>query len=132
MHKGFLLTGSALGAITVALGAFGAHALQKLVPPAQVSVFDTGVKYQFYHVFALLLLAVIFERFPGPKLEWAGYCFLAGIVLFSGSLYILTAIKAAGKVGSTGLGILTPIGGLFLIAGWVLLFLGVLTDKRLG
>lgn len=130
MHKAFLLTGSLLAAVTVALGAFGAHALKTMVSPEQVSIFDTGVKYQFYHVFALLLVAVIYERFPSARLDWAGYCFIIGMVLFSGSLYVMTALRAADKVGTRGLGILTPIGGLFLIAGWLLLFSGILSYRK--
>jgi uncharacterized membrane protein YgdD (TMEM256/DUF423 family) len=78
-----------------------------------------------YHAFALLLVAIIFERFPNKWLRWAGGAFVTGIILFSGSLYILTALKAAEKVGLNGIGILTPIGGLFFILGWIFLAIGV-------
>ncbi|RYY62073.1 MAG: DUF423 domain-containing protein [Chitinophagaceae bacterium] len=126
MHKGFLLTGSALGALAVILGAFGAHGLKQIVSPETVNVFDTGVRYQFYHVFALILLGILFERFPVPLLYWAGICFIIGIILFSGSLYLITLMKARDTVGLKGIGILTPVGGLFFVAGWVLLFVGLL------
>src|SRR5215210_46763 len=94
MHKGFLITASILGALSVALGAFGAHALKKIVPPESVATFETGVRYQFYHTFALFIVAVLFSAFPGKWLINAGWLFIFGIVLFSGSLYLLTVIKA--------------------------------------
>lgn len=126
MHKQFLLTGAALGAIAVILGAFGAHGLKQIVAPETVSTFQTGVQYQMYHAIALLAAAIIFERYPNKLIKWAGACFITGIILFSGSLYLLTAIKATETVGLTRIGIITPFGGLFFIAGWLLVFAGVL------
>ena len=120
MHKGFLRTAAWLAAIAVALGAFGAHGLKKIVPPDTVSSFETGVRYQFYHVTAMLL-----EKFPGKWLVRAGYAFIIGIFLFSGSLYLLTAIKATEQVGLQGIGIITPFGGVFFILGWVCLAVGL-------
>ncbi len=125
MHKGFLRTAAWLAAIAVALGAFGAHGLKKIVPPDTVSSFETGVRYQFYHVIALLVTAILLEKFPGKWLVRAGYAFIIGILLFSGSLYLLTAIKATEQVGLQGIGIITPIGGVFFILGWVCLALGL-------
>lgn len=125
MHKRFLRTAVWMAAIAVALGAFGAHGLKKLVPAETVSSFETGVRYQFYHVFALLATAILYEKFPGKWLNRAGYAFLTGIFLFSGSLYLLTAIKATEQVGLQGIGIITPIGGIFFILGWVCLALGL-------
>lgn len=118
-----------LGALAVALGAFGAHKLKQLVPPETVGTFETGVRYQFYHVFALVIVAILYERFPGRLLPYAGNCFLIGILLFSGSLYLLTILKATDTVGLKGIGAITPIGGLFFIAGWVMLALGVMGKK---
>jgi uncharacterized membrane protein YgdD (TMEM256/DUF423 family) len=92
-----------LGALSVILGAFGAHGLKKYVPEDTISTFETGVRYQFYHVFALLAVAVLMEKFPGRWLRLAGYFFLIGIVLFSGSLYALTALKATETVGLNGI-----------------------------
>lgn len=125
MHKGFLRTAAWLAAIAVALGAFGAHGLKKIVPPDTVSSFETGVRYQFYHVIALLVTGILLEKFPGKWLLRAGYAFIIGILLFSGSLYLLTAIKATEQVGLQGVGIITPIGGVFFILGWVCLALGL-------
>jgi len=129
MHKGFLLVASILGALSVGLGAFGAHGLKKVVPPETVASFETAVRYQFYHVFALLAVAILFEKFPDRFLNWAGNCFIIGIILFSGSLYLLTVMKATDSVGLTGIGIITPFGGLFFMAGWLLLFFGLLKKR---
>lgn len=127
MHRSFLLSGTLLGGIAVILGAFGAHGLKKIVPPETVATFQTGVQYQMYHALTLVLAAIVFEKAGQPSLlNWAGYCFLAGILLFSGSLYLLTAMKATGKVGMEGIGIITPFGGLFFIAGWLLFFCAIL------
>jgi len=126
MHKGFLVWAAALGALAVILGAFGAHKLKELVPPETVSTFQTGVTYQFYHVFALLAVGILYAHIPAPQLIWAGRCFIIGIILFSGSLYLLTALKMTNNVGLRGVGIITPIGGLVFIAGWVCLLLAVL------
>ena len=125
MHKGFLAVGALLGGVAVALGAFGAHGLKRIVPPETVSTFQTGVQYQMYHGLALIAVAIIFEKFPNRLLNWAGLSFCIGILLFSGSLYLLTFLKATGKVGLEGLGLVTPVGGVFFILGWVLFFLGV-------
>lgn len=124
MYRPFLLTASLSGAIAVALGAFGAHGLKKIAPPETVASFQTGVQYQMYHSLALLAVAILFNKFPNKWMRWAGYCFIAGIVLFSGSLYLLTALKANNQVGLTGIGIITPFGGLFFILGWLFLFAG--------
>jgi len=125
MHKGFLRWAALLGALAVALGAFGAHGLKKYVPIETISTFETGIRYQFYHVFALLAVGILHEKFPVKWLRYAGNCFLIGILLFSGSLYILTALKATDTVGLSGVGAITPIGGVFFIAGWVFLFVSV-------
>jgi uncharacterized membrane protein YgdD (TMEM256/DUF423 family) len=129
MHKGFLQTAAILGALAVALGAFGAHGLKKIVPAETVTTFETGVRYQFYHVFALLAVAILFGSFPGKNLQYAGVCFIIGIILFSGSLYILTALQATKTVGLRGIGAITPIGGVFFIVGWIFLFLAVMKKQ---
>ena len=130
MHKSFLITGSISGALSVVLGAFGAHSLKKIVSPEALGAFETGVRYQFYHTFALLLIAILYERYRNKWLVRAGYSFVVGIALFSGSLYILTALNATHTVGLNGIGILTPFGGFFFIAGWLLMIAGV-TGRRL-
>jgi uncharacterized membrane protein YgdD (TMEM256/DUF423 family) len=126
MHKVFLSIGALLGGIAVALGAFGAHGLKRIVPADTVGTFQTGVQYQMYHALALIATAIIFERFPNKLMSWAGISFCTGILLFSGSLYLLTILKATGKVGMEGIGFITPFGGLFFIVGWLLLFLGIM------
>jgi uncharacterized membrane protein YgdD (TMEM256/DUF423 family) len=126
MHKGFLITASVMGAMCVALGAFGAHALKKIVPPETVATFETGVRYQFYHTFALIFVAILLGAFPGKWLINAGWLFIFGVVLFSGSLYVLTIIKATNTVGLRGIGIITPVGGLLFVAGWICLLIGLI------
>lgn len=118
-----------MGGIAVALGAFGAHGLKKIVPAETVNTFQTGVQYQMYHSLALVAVAIIFEKFPNKLMVWAGAAFCIGILLFSGSLYLLTILKATGKVGMEGVGIITPFGGLFFIMGWLLLFAGVMKSN---
>ena len=129
MHKLFLSIGALLGGIAVALGAFGAHGLKKVVTADTVNTFQTGVQYQMYHALALIAVAIVFEKFPTKLMVWAGASFCIGILLFSGSLYLLTILKATGKVGLEGVGIITPIGGLFFIVGWLLLFAGVMKSN---
>ncbi|HVG13120.1 MAG TPA: DUF423 domain-containing protein [Flavisolibacter sp.] len=126
MHKNFLIIGTVFSGFGVVLGAFGAHGLKKLVGPETVGTFQTGVQYQMYHAFALLILAVVYQQFSNNLLQYAGYFFISGIILFSGSLYALAFLKAKEIVGLSGIGIITPIGGLLFITGWVLLLLGVL------
>lgn len=128
MHKIFLSWGAVFAGLGVILGAFGAHKL-KSVAPEVVPTFQTGVQYQMYHAFALLIVGLLYDKFSSKMLDWAGVSFIAGIILFSGSLYALSVLKATGKVGLSGLGIITPIGGLTFIIGWVLFLLAILKNK---
>jgi uncharacterized membrane protein YgdD (TMEM256/DUF423 family) len=125
MQKVFLLLGTFYAGLGVVLGAFGAHGLKQLVGPETVGTFQTGVQYQMYHAFALLFVGLLYERLPASMLNWACGLFVGGIVLFSGSLYLLAGLKAANKVGLTGIGLLTPIGGLLFIAGWLLVLIAL-------
>jgi len=125
MHKGYLKTATILGALSIALGAFAAHTLKNTISDYALGIFETAVRYQFYHVFALLFTGILFKEFPGKLLKWSGTFFIAGIILFSGSLYILTAIKAAVVPGYNWVGAITPVGGLCFIGGWICLFLGI-------
>ena len=109
--------------LAVGLGAFGAHGLKKMVDADAVAVFDTGVRYQVYHSIALILTGILAGSFHASRLVWAGRFFIAGIILFSGSLYLLTFFKASGIVGLSGFGILTPIGGLCFLVGWAMMLL---------
>jgi uncharacterized membrane protein YgdD (TMEM256/DUF423 family) len=128
MHKLFLLTGTLLGGFSVMIGAFGAHALRAtLAATGRADTFETAVKYQFYHALALLMLGLFLYRSDstlttGSRLfDYAGYCFMGGVLIFSGSLYIL-CLTNVGKWGAV-----TPIGGLLLIIGWALWAWGIAT-----
>jgi len=115
MDRTFLLLGALAGFVGVMFGAFGAHALRNRLSPEMLAVFETGVRYQMYHAFALLVVAAAAARFDGWLVRAAGWAFSAGIVLFSGSLYALAL------TGVTMLGAITPIGGLAFLVGWALL-----------
>jgi uncharacterized membrane protein YgdD (TMEM256/DUF423 family) len=125
MNRNFLSIAALLGALCVALGAFAAHKLRDIVGPDTVAIFETGVRYQFYHVFALLFVALLSEKISNKWMIWAGNCFITGIILFSGSLYALTALRIAENTHLTLVGIATPLGGVFFIAGWLFLYIGV-------
>ena len=129
MNKKFISTGAILAGLAVALGAFGAHGLKKIVEEETVQTFQTGVQYQMYHALALVLIGILSEKYPGYFIRLAGWFFITGIILFSGSLYILVLIKATETVGLGKLGLITPLGGLLFIAGWVSLFIAVIPKK---
>ncbi len=111
------MLGALSGAIAVAAGAFGAHALQSRVEPRLVEVFETGARYQMFHALALLAVAWAATRWPGSLTTASGWLFVAGTVVFSGSLYAMTF------TGIRALGAITPIGGVCFIAGWICLAL---------
>ncbi|MFF0829784.1 DUF423 domain-containing protein [Brevibacillus sp. NPDC003359] len=114
--KLFLMLGSISGFLSVALGAFGAHALKEKLDAYSLGIFHTGVTYQTTHALALVLVALLLKWYPDSSgLVWAGWCFAAGTLIFSGSLYTLamTGIKVLGAI--------TPIGGVLFLAGWALL-----------
>lgn len=122
MDKFFIQSGAILGAIGVGFGAFGAHALNKMLTETnRLDTYETAVKYQFYHAIALVLVGVLLQNASPLATKyygWAGYAFLIGTVIFSGSLYIIcfSGIKVFGAVA--------PIGGLAFIVGWLLVFWG--------
>jgi len=126
MQKIFLIIGTVLAGLAVALGAFGAHGLKKVVSPENVAVYQTGVQYQMYHALALVLVGILSERILSDFLSYAGVLFVAGIILFSGSLYLIVSLYAMNKSVPTAVGILTPIGGLFFILGWICLLISLL------
>lgn len=121
MHKGFIKAAAILGALSVALGAFAAHMLKEIFTTSTFLIFEVAVRYQFYHVFALLATGILYSSFPVKQLKWAGYFFIAGIILFSGSLYLLCYVKH-NNFGLNWLGAITPFGGMAFIIGWLLLF----------
>ena len=126
MNKTFLVAAALLGAFTVALGAFGAHAIKEKVNEYTLGVFETAVKYQFYHVFALLAVGILFQQFSSNWMLWSGRLFIAGIILFCGSLYALTYFLANGNDSMKWLGAITPFGGLCFIAGWVCMAVSIM------
>ena len=125
MHKGYIKTAAFLGALSVMLGAFAAHKLKQILSEQALNTFETGVRYQFYHVFALALTALIYKDFANKLVSSAGILFMLGIGFFSGSLYLMTYFNANGIIGYEWIGTITPIGGLFFIVGWLCLSLGV-------
>jgi len=112
------------GFLGVALGAFGAHALRDRLPPDMLAVFETGVRYQMYHAFAAFAAAWGWARSPARVFVIAGVLFLGGIVIFSGSLYLLAF------TGSRWLGAITPVGGLAFLGGWLCLAWGAANKLR--
>lgn len=125
MQKTFLKTAAVLGALSVILGAFGAHALKQLITDKNLQTFETGVRYQFYHVIALFITGILYKDFTNNYLEWAGRLFCLGILLFSGSLYLLSFIELTDMTGLKWVGAITPLGGVCFITGWLLLALGI-------
>jgi uncharacterized membrane protein YgdD (TMEM256/DUF423 family) len=126
MHKGFLKTAFLFALTAVALGAFGAHALKKIVTESALQTFETGVKYQFYHAIAIAIAAILYKSFPNPKTILAARFFTIGILLFSGSLYALALMGPAYAL----IGIITPFGGLSFMIGWITLLLSVHFTKE--
>ena len=118
MERTFAVLGAISAGLAVAAGAFAAHALRARLDPALLAVFETGARYQMYHALALLAAAAAWPRWSGPWLRAAGWLFVAGTVLFCGSLYALAL------TGVRGLGALTPLGGLAFLAGWACFAVG--------
>lgn len=115
----------------VIIGAMGAHALQPPVLTAKLhAAYETAVRYQFYHSFALLFTALLYFVFPDVWVKRATWAFIAGILLFSGSIYLLIYLEAGLHINPGMLGILTPLGGVCFIAGWLFLFLGINRRKK--
>jgi uncharacterized membrane protein YgdD (TMEM256/DUF423 family) len=122
-QKQVLLIACILGALSVALGAFAAHGLKKMVDAYYLEIFEKAVKYQFYHTFAILAIGVLMNQFGNTNFNLPVYLFLAGIFFFSGSLYLMTFNQPK------WVGPITPIGGLCFIAGWLTLAWRVYQSK---
>ncbi len=134
MSRKYLLWGISLAGFSVIFGAYGAHGLKALVPAAQLVVFETGVRYEFMHALALILLAYYMQQNKAnqeqlKRLNKTGNLFLIGILLFSGSLYALTLQPLIDFNFARFIGPVTPIGGLCLVAGWVIWANAVYRDK---
>lgn len=117
MDRLFFGLGAASAFLSVAAGAFGAHALRARLAPDLLAVFETGARYQMYHALGLLAVAWAVTRWPGALAHWAGWLFVGGTLLFSGSLYLLALS------GARWLGAITPLGGVAFLAGWACLAL---------
>lgn len=115
MDRLFFCAGAAFAFLGVAAGAFGAHGLRTRLSPEMLAVFETGVRYQMYHALALIAAAWAQSKWPGAAVGASGWLFIAGILVFSGSLYLLAV------TGIRWLGAITPLGGLALLAGWLCL-----------
>jgi uncharacterized membrane protein YgdD (TMEM256/DUF423 family) len=115
MERLFFVVGALSAFAAVAAGAFGAHALKTRIPTEMLGVFEVGVRYQMYHAFALIACAWAATKSPGALVTAAASLFVAGTVLFSGSLYVLSL------TGVRGFGAITPVGGAALLAGWLCL-----------
>ena len=115
MDRFFFVSGAVAAFIGVALGAFGAHSLRTKLSPEMLGIFEVGVRYQMYHAFGLIAVAWAMARWPEANLNAAGWAFIAGILIFSGSLYLLSITDVR------WLGAITPIGGLAFLLGWAIL-----------
>ena len=120
MHRPFLAAGAVLAFIAVAAGAFGAHGLEGTIPPARLETFETAARYQMYHALALLFVGTAARSWPAKGWAGPGLLFVAGILVFSGSLYAL-ALTGAGWLGAVA-----PVGGTALLVGWLWLTLVIL------
>lgn len=118
--KLFLILGAINACLTVALGAFGAHALEGKIPQKYIETWQTGVQYQMFHALGLFVVAFVMDKLPQTNLiTWSGWLMFIGILLFSGSLYVLSVTQI--KV----LGAITPLGGVSFIVAWILLMVAV-------
>ena len=128
MNKRIILTASFFGVVAVLLGAFGAHGLKAVIDQSSIDIWQKGVEYQFYHTFALLYLST-FARYRNKLINIAYFCFTFGIVLFSGSLYLLSTRSILKLDFINLIGPITPIGGLLFVLGWIMLFFAAFKDK---
>jgi len=114
-ERTFFRLGAVFAFLGVGLGAFGAHVLRNSLSPADMATFETGIRYQVYHALGLMVVARAVARWPRASVRAAGWLFVVGILLFSGSLYMLVL------AGQPAVGVVTPLGGLCFLAGWGLL-----------
>lgn len=124
MDRTFFVVGSLFALMGVAAGAFGAHVLEGRLTPESLTVFETGVRYQMYHAFGLFAVAWAAGRWPGRTAALAGWLFIAGILIFSGSLYGLAF--GAPRI----LGAVAPVGGLAFLSGWAVLAAGAVAERN--
>lgn len=128
MYKPSLIAGTIFAMTAVIIGAFGAHYLKTIFTSEILLSFETGVKYQFYHAFALILLG-IYAKFTTHSVKWIHRLITLGTLFFSISIYVLCFFKATLQIGLGGIGVITPIGGVLMIAGWAMWLLNILKSK---
>lgn len=121
MSKVFVALGALFALLGVALGAFGAHGLKGKIAENLLANYQTGVHYQLVHALGLILIGLLMAVLPSSSLNWAGWALVAGILLFSGSLYVMAL------TGLTKLGMITPIGGVLFLVGWLLVIVAALS-----
>jgi len=125
MHKKFLIIAALLGGLSVILGAFTAHELKEVLTVQSLSMFETGVRYQFYQVFALFAVGILYKEFTNKWISRSGILFCLGIFFFSGSLYFLAFFPDLITPGFKWFYLITPLGGLCFILGWIFLAIGL-------
>jgi len=130
MKRFFLSFAGISGMLAVVLGAMGAHALKTKITAEQLMSYETAVKYQMYHTLALLILVLLSDKLSGKWLKYIGICFMIGIVFFSGSIYLLATKTLLGIKNWYFLGPVTPLGGMFFIAGWALLSIAAFNEAK--
>ena len=130
MRKVFIRIGTMMAVLSVAMGAFGSHILSELLEPKLFNTYEIGVRYQFLHAITLFALGIFFYYRRNKLMVYAGYALLAGVVLFSGSLYLLS-LEFLFNIPSAYLGPITPIGGIVLMVGWMLLYFSTYQDNDL-
>lgn len=128
-NQDLLSTATLLAALAVALGAFGAHGLKQYVLPEKLAPFMTGVQYHFYHAIALALTVIVSQFIDNQWIRRSAWLFLLGILLFSGSLYLLTYFAASHTEGVNWVGAITPIGGVCFLLGWIFLTISISQKK---
>ena len=129
MYKPSLIVGTIFAMTAVILGAFGAHYLKTIFTPEILTSFETGVKYQFYHAFALIALG-IYAKFSNNPVTWIHRLLTTGTLFFSVSIYMLCYLKGTMQIGLGGLGIITPIGGLLMIIGWAMWLFNIIKLEK--
>ena len=130
MNKMILIKGAILGMIAVLGGAFGAHALKEILSPEHLDSFKTGVRYQMIHAVVLLFLFILLNKFESKQFKIAAHFIFWGVILFSGSIYLLTLKNIIGLEVLKFAGPITPIGGLLIISGWLFIVLGAMKIKK--
>ncbi len=130
MLKFTWIIGSILGLTAVGLGAMGAHALKEELTVAQLTSFETAVRYQFFHALVLLVLFLAKDKLPAGKLNIAAILFFMGVLLFSGSIYLLSCKDLLGLTSYKWLGPITPLGGISMMGGWLILLVAGLSKNN--